>query len=627
MRTKSRVAWLVVSLTIILFLSSGTQVLIPDKQVEQPTVTRPSLPERGGTRVSGTPHAPIVIDGDANFTATAQAEGWPGNGTSENPFIIENLDIDLGGAPGDCITILNTLVHFIIRDCNLTGASIDPGSGIYLFNIVNGKLINNTCNGNDNGIYLDYSRSSTLSNNTCSSNNIGIFLNSNSNNNELVNNTCISNSNIGILLIWANSNTLVNNNCTSNLSIGIYIYLSDSNTLSDNTFISNNDYGIWLDDTCDLNDIQWNVFVDNPTNSIDEGTDNVFDYNYWSDYVGTDSNEDGFGDVPYTFTANSDPHPLVHVPTPSTWTQSPVDQVVEFGFLIICDLNVTAYIPIIWDLNNSLFRIDDEGMVTSWFPLPIGIYGIEVVVTDIRGHNITGSFRVSVQDTTAPHWMIEPSNQVLQHGEGIDYQLPVEDFSGLDHWTLNDTSQFTLTAAFYHSGSTARIVNATPLDPGVHGLNVTVFDQHGNSLSAIFSVIVEADTTAPTWVIFPIDYTVEYLKPVTIQLAAWDESGIHLWWLNDTVHFTIDEYGVIRNATLLGASTYYLEIRAYDFHDNYLIATLTVTVFEVTTVTTATTGPTSTVPAVIDPVMTLALGAGLGGAAVIVIVIAILRKR
>ncbi len=469
MRRKNGVYWIAAYLAFTLVLG-GITLAIDSEVNDLRSTEAPLEAERGPIGLAGTPHAPILINHDDNFTQ----QGWPGSGTPEDPYVIEGLDIDLGGAPGDCISISNTRVNFTIRNCYLTGAAINEGSGVFLDNVSYGLVLNNTISSNLQGIIISWSSSIIITNNTVT-----------------------SNSNTGIALIRSISNTIVNNTYANN-QFGIYLLLSDSNTLSDNTCTSNTDTGIYLDTASNLNDIQWNVFVNNPRNGYDRETGNVFDHNYWSDYVGTDANQDGFGDTPYTFTGNSDPHPLVNVPIPLTWTQSPVDQVLEFGFLIICDLNATTHLPLMWYLNNSLFSIDNEGVVTSWFPLPIGIYGLEVVGTNIRGHNLTASFRVIVQDTIAPHWIIEPSDQVLQHGEGLDYQLPVADLSGIDHWTFNDTSHFALTVTFYHQGSTARLVNATVLEPGIYPLSVTVFDRFGNSISTVFSITVLETTMTTT---------------------------------------------------------------------------------------------------------------------------------
>jgi len=538
---KNRVVLFTVSIAIILLLSSGTQVLSHNKRVEQQSLALPSQPERGGMTVSGTPHAPIIIDGDINFIATALSEGWPGDGTSGDPFIIEDLDIDLGGGPGHGISISNTLVHFVIRNCNLSGATVISGSGIYLYNVSNGDIINNNSTNNVYGIYTELSDYNTVTDNTCTSNFYGIALywsnsttvsnniiNTNTNSgiylhitqdiivsdntvsnssegiyvslsdfNTISDNTITSNSLSGISLQGSDFNTIRNNNCT-NSDYGIYLDNSDSNTIASNTFASSPSYGIYLDFSS-LNDFRWNVIVDNFLEISYLGSGDTFVNNYWDTYSGPDGNHDGFGDTPYNITGNSDPAPLVYIPTPPVWTQSPVDQTLEFGsFMFKYSLNATANSPFSWDLDDPLFNVDNEGVVTSRTILPVGVYTLEVVVTNIYGFNLTGSFRAFIQDTISPHWIIAPSDQVLQHGDGLDYQIPVADLAGLDHWTLNDTSHFTLTTTLYHEGSTARIVNIIPLDPGVYGLNVTVYDHHGNRLSAIFSVIVEADMTSAT---------------------------------------------------------------------------------------------------------------------------------
>ena len=57
-----------------------------------------------------TPHNPIVIDGNDNFTTTATNELWPGDGTPGNPYRIENYEINRSWTAGYCISISNTNV-------------------------------------------------------------------------------------------------------------------------------------------------------------------------------------------------------------------------------------------------------------------------------------------------------------------------------------------------------------------------------------------------------------------------------------------------------------------------------------------------------------------------------------
>ena len=261
-----------------------------------------------------TPHAAIYIDGDANFTATALLEGWPGDGSPENPFIIEWLYIDLGDGEGHCIMISNTRVSFTISNCNLTGANnaayretifwqpmdesppreqMNKGAGIHLHNVSNGELVSNNCTNNSIGIDLFYADSNTVSSNNCTNNGHGIVL-WGSYSNTVTNNTCSSNTEGGISLYVSKHNTLTNNTCTNN-RIGIYLYTYGagwrpdhypsqggySNTIANNT-CNNNSIGIDLlyaefftiaNNTCNNNDIGINLEKSH-SNTVSDNTCN-----------------------------------------------------------------------------------------------------------------------------------------------------------------------------------------------------------------------------------------------------------------------------------------------------------------------------------------------------------------
>ncbi|MHA2380095.1 MAG: NosD domain-containing protein [Candidatus Thorarchaeota archaeon] len=275
MAHRDRVSRCVLSLTLFMFLlalaANVTPVTVLDGTAHQST-TVVSEPERRGMLVAGTPHGPIAIDGDANFSDTALLEGWPGDGSPENPYIIDGLDIDLGGGVGNCISISNTRVSFTISNCNLTGAGfhtgMDVGAGIFLKNVTNGELVNNTCFSNGEcGISLRRSTSNTVSDNICNNNRVGIALwtwyERTAYNNILFNNTCTLNGESGIELWNSNSNTLANNTCTSNGEYGIRLSFSYSNIVANNT-CNNNRIGIYLYDSTQ------NTVVDNTCNNNED---------------------------------------------------------------------------------------------------------------------------------------------------------------------------------------------------------------------------------------------------------------------------------------------------------------------------------------------------------------------
>lgn len=202
-----------------------------------------------------TRHTPIIIDGDTSFSDIALLEGWLGDGSPENPYIIDGLKIDLGGVVGHGINISNTRVSFTISNCIITGAywghgpcfCID-GAAIFLINVTNGELVNNTCNSNGSGITLYDSYSNTIANNICNNNtNYGIYL-GNSDGNNVTGNTCNRNEQGIYLYAASDSNTEINNICNYN-TVGIIIYNSDFNTVENNTCISNADFGIGLHDS------------------------------------------------------------------------------------------------------------------------------------------------------------------------------------------------------------------------------------------------------------------------------------------------------------------------------------------------------------------------------------------
>jgi parallel beta-helix repeat protein len=294
----------VLSLTLcMIFLALMPAVDFEGIATQSTTVV--SEPEKQGMLLSGIPHGPIAIDGDTNFSATALLEGWPGDGNPGNPYIIDGLDIDLGGAVGNCISIRNTQVHFTIRNCNLTGASgEDFGAGINLEEVVHGELLNNIVEGNrigilvgssfyypisdntfsnktESGIWLTGSNSNIVVNNTCYKNLYGIAVAQSNNvadnvcnnndigislfysvSNALENNTCTNNGE-GIALVYSSLNIVINNNCSNNTEHGINLNGSGGNTVANNICNSNTIEGISLFDMCGENSISNNICNNN----------------------------------------------------------------------------------------------------------------------------------------------------------------------------------------------------------------------------------------------------------------------------------------------------------------------------------------------------------------------------
>jgi len=144
------------------------------------------------------------------------------------------------------------------------------------------------------GIQLDnHCNFNTVSFNNVSGFGLGIWLDFSSNN--VLSGNRIMNCSYGLTLSHSQNNTFMKNSIVSTETA---LYLDQVGT-SDNTFFDNNFDG-------NIN----GVFILEPIGS--NIWDNGLEGNYWSDYNGTDSNQDGIGDTPYIIDANNvDHYPLM----------------------------------------------------------------------------------------------------------------------------------------------------------------------------------------------------------------------------------------------------------------------------------------------------------------------------
>ncbi len=109
-------------------------------------------------------HAPIRIDSDHDFYELRGV--FSGNGTNNNPYIIEKYDINAVGR-GNGIYLGNTTAHVRISNCTLHDATGDSGkyhfnSGIFMYRTSNVTLLNSTISENGYGIYLDSSEKNLI---------------------------------------------------------------------------------------------------------------------------------------------------------------------------------------------------------------------------------------------------------------------------------------------------------------------------------------------------------------------------------------------------------------------------------------------------------------------------------
>jgi parallel beta-helix repeat protein len=255
-------------------------------------------------------------------------------------------------------------------------ASTNGDDGFHLYSSSNSNtLTGNIANNNKRGFYLWNSSHNLLTDNTASTNNgTGFWLGSSSNSNTLTSNTASTNNGTGFELLessdfniltsnTANTNTIsgfrldhskyntLDSNAASTNRDGFRLYFSSHNTLSGNN-ASKNGLGFVLQDSSDFNTLTGNTASTNNgtgfllfyssinnlfyfnsilLNPIQASSDSANTWhncthgNYWSDYAGPDSNNDGIGDTPYSISGganNEDPYPLLFDPVRNLYRPS-----------------------------------------------------------------------------------------------------------------------------------------------------------------------------------------------------------------------------------------------------------------------------------------------------------------
>ncbi len=103
---------------------------------------------------------------------------------------------------------------------------------------------------------------------------------------------------------------------------GVRLFQADSITITENAIVNSSSTGLYIGSHCIEALIFHNNFLDNGDNAFDEGTDNQWynatlqEGNYWDNYDGNDTDNDGIGDsnypIPPSVSLKYDPYPLMH---------------------------------------------------------------------------------------------------------------------------------------------------------------------------------------------------------------------------------------------------------------------------------------------------------------------------
>jgi nitrous oxidase accessory protein NosD len=628
-------------------------------------------------------HEPILIE-DSTNGSEFESLGFSGNGTVENPFVIEGLSINGSGA-SPCIEIRNPRAssgeiscYFIIRDCHLYNGI----HGIYMIEATVGIIEHNVIiDSADWGIGITPTGTMVPVRNITIRNNI---LSDNYNGNDMAiwgrawNFTIVNNTGNGRVWLEFPRNVPILNNTFSQIFLsGSSIYRSDcsiignnidyieiddivdvlndessiivaNNTISDrlkiqdtnNCQVHDNDFVAFRRWMVILSNADNNTFTSNAFNSppesalfnIDFSSDsNLFDYNYYSDYDGVDANGDGVGDIPYENWGVLDIHPLMYPPGSSPLLDSPDDIEFEEG---------TTNHSIVWSpsiLSPASYRVHRNGslvvdsgvwngsIIVSVDGLSLGAYNYTLTIFDARGNSASDTVFVTVVEPTPP--TIDSPDDIQYESGTTDHNITwsPSDLTPDSYEVLRNGTQI---GSGSWGGSDIEI-SIDGLDLGTHNFTLVVFDAQGNNVGDTVMVIV-VDTTDPS-----------LSTPEDIQFKFGDAGHNLAWMLQDINPFS---YEVFMNSTLVASGTWnstaetvtiavdgisvgihFFTIYVTDLAGNEASDMVIVTVLPDGTITdTTTTNP----PADSQFQIMDVLGLGIGfGVLLSVIVFVVLRKR
>jgi parallel beta-helix repeat protein len=198
----------------------------------------------------------------------------------------------LQGADCDC-----AIIQANWTTVNISGFTIHNASnGIVLYRCSNSTITETKVNGTGTGIWLHYSHNNTVSDNLLPDNWCGVLLCGHSSNNTIIRNTIRDNSR------------------------GIRV-TGEENFIVHNNFINNQNQTEMIE-------------------SFHNAWNNTYEGNYWSNYNGTDTNQDGIGDTPYPIDDNNqDHHPLMGMYSQFKITQ----EAHPYILTTICNFTITNF--------------------------------------------------------------------------------------------------------------------------------------------------------------------------------------------------------------------------------------------------------------------------------------------
>ncbi|MHA1577171.1 MAG: right-handed parallel beta-helix repeat-containing protein, partial [Candidatus Thorarchaeota archaeon] len=427
------------------------------------------------------PWSVIDIDGDADLAS----QGWLGDGSSDTPYRIENLNISTASSV-ERIKIWNTRAHFLIKNCTLIGMT-GSDYAIQLLNVSNGVITDNDISGNPRSIEVINSTYVTVINNTCSQSYGAISVRSNTdptNNVQVLNNTLTG----GTDAIRGYNNhelTIAENKLASFTDSGIYIYNSESVSITDNELDDTGYYGLYIDDSLlnseifgnTIEDCDEGIYLDGSSsmvianNSVSLCTNGInFDY---ADNNLLENNSVSGCSIGLLLDVGSGGNDII-------WN------FYEGNTVQVTDSGPGNTIRNNYYSDHSGLDANSDGIVDTSYPLA----GIS---TNTDPYPLMNKFVVRL----GLDWNPVPAHQFYELGESFSYDLNTTSTIGID-WQLIGSSYYAIDS----SGIITNDTNGAGM--ASYEVHVVAMNYHTRFIDAYFN-ITSQDTIDPVWVAQPDD--------------------------------------------------------------------------------------------------------------------------
>jgi len=233
-----------------------------------------------------------------------------------------------------------------------------------------------------------------------------------------------------------------------------------------------------------------------------------------------------------------------------------------------CSINDTN-----WKFNATLSNTTFFSFENNTLP-PQQITKLNISCWDQYLNNNSVAYTFAV-DYTAPVFDEYPNNITVEFATeifSVDFNA-TENEIAINNWFTNDSSNYSI-------GLNDGILtnDLQTISVGIHFVNVSVKDTHGNTNSTTFQINVN-DTTAPTFTfIIPLS-SISFGESFSVDYNATDASNLSMYFINDTTNFIINETnGTIWDAIALSSGTYHINVSVNDTWGNVRSTTYALTV-------------------------------------------------